>query len=126
MIKVYHYASLTDAEADRLNGSDGGWDSEPRFSRYADINSGNADVATYVKALIEGEYRAVAVVNGTKSDAFRLTNHIESDWRENDGVTFIPGNEPRSTSIGDLFEDTDTGAFYIVARVGFTKFGEVS
>ena len=122
MIKVWHYSRLTDTEVKALNGPDGGWDSTPRFSRYADITGGLADLATTVKALLEGEYHAVAVVDGDKNDAFALTNHIEASWTENAGVTAIPGDH-RSTSVGDILEDTETGAMYSVAAMGFDKIG---
>jgi len=121
MIKVWHYKKLTRAEADRLNASEGGWGSEPRFSRYADITMGDADLSVIAKAMLEGEYSAIAVVESNdRDDAYRLTNHIECDWRENDGVVAIPGREYRSTSVGDIFEMED-GSMYIVANMGFKK-----
>lgn len=121
MKKVYHYNSLTKSEEKAINGPNGGWDSTPRFARYADITSGHADLSVIFKALIEGEYHAVAVVDTDERDvAFMRTNHIESDWRENDTVTALPG-EHRSTSVGDIIEDTETGAMAIVAPMGFTE-----
>jgi hypothetical protein len=125
MIKVYHYKPLTKAEADRLNGPSGGWDSEPRFARYADITAagfgGNKN--SIIKALLEGEYYAVAVVEtDSKNLAFQLTNHVEDDWTANkqNGITVLPGSH-RSTSNGDLMEDTETGDIFVVASFGFEK-----
>ena len=123
MKKVYHYNSLTNAEAKELNGSNGGWDSNPRFARYADITSGHADLSVVFKALLEGEYHAVAVVETDNNDiAYQLTNHIDGDWTDNkqNGITALPGSH-RSTSVGDIIEDTDTGAMYVVASMGFDR-----
>jgi len=119
MFKVYHYAMLTETERNRLNGPDGGWDSEPRFSRYADITSfGKKDAV--IKGLLEGEYHAVAVVKfNNMEDVFRFTNHIEDDWTKNPAVTAIPCKGYRSTSVGDLIENCETGEIFIVAGCGF-------
>lgn len=127
-IKVYHYGSLTQTERDELNGPNGGWDSSPRFSRYADITGGFADTATVMKALLEGEYHAVAVVNGGKDSAFASTQHISESWMEVaknasiHSVIVLPGDH-RSTSVGDIMEDTETGELFIVASCGFEKLG---
>jgi hypothetical protein len=49
-------------------------------------------------------YRIVAVVDTDDLEtAYRLTNHIDRDWRENPGVQVIPGaGLYRSTSVGDM------------------------
>ena len=49
------------------------------------------------------EFQAVAVIGGIEDvgEAFQLTNHIDSAWWENEGVTRI-GGETRSTSVGDV------------------------
>lgn len=120
-IKVYHLNHLTSEERNRLNGSDGGWDSEPRFSRYANITSGfSKKFALNVGfALSAGEYHEAAIVDTTDlDDAFALTNHIESDWAENDGVEALT-EKRKSSSVGDVFERD--GSFYIVAPMGFEK-----
>jgi len=120
MIKVWHFKKLTRAEADRLNASSG-WDSEPRFSRYADITMGDADLSVIAKAMLEGEYKAVAVVDTNDREvAYRLTNHIEENWTSNEGVTVYPGGH-RSSSVGDIFEEVETGAMYVVANMGFKR-----
>ena len=83
-IKVLHLKALTKEERDRLNGSDGGWDSEPRFTRYADITS-MAKESAIREAIELGEYEQVAEVDThDKETAFRLTNHIEV-------TAYIPG-----------------------------------
>ncbi len=124
MLKIYHLKGLTKAEAKRLNGSTGGWDSEPRFARYADITS-FADSAQIVTALLEREYNLVAVVDSANlDDGFTSTNHIESDWQENDNVTALPGRH-RSTSVGDLIVSADD-VTYVVEGTGFAKLGSAS
>lgn len=124
MLKVYHYASLTKAEREQVNGKNGGWDCSPRMRRYAAITM-SAKPEAVLDGLIEREYRLVAVVDsGDLEDGFRFTNHIESDWAKQpaDIVTPLPGQH-RSTSVGDII--VRDGATYIVAGSGFTLLGEI-
>lgn len=119
MIQIFHYNRLTDTEVKRLNSSDGGWDSEPRFTRYANITM-QAKLPDVAIGLLNREYSCVAVVaSDDLEDGFRYTNHIEADWAKHpaDIVTPLPG-EHRSTSVGDVF--TRNGATYVVAPCGFT------
>lgn len=70
-------------------------------------------------AIVQECYKKVAVVNTNHLDsAYELTNHIDTSWDQNFGVTPVKlGN--RSTSIGDLMiTDSD---LYVVDRMGFTK-----
>jgi hypothetical protein len=123
-MKILHYKMLTKDERNRLNGSDGGWDSEPRFTRYADVTN-MAKESAIREALELGEYEEVAEVDThDKETAFRLTNHIESDWQLNDGVT-AKTNKARSTSVGDLMIDDD-GDRWIVAPVGFKRLDPIN
>ena len=129
-MKILHYKMLTKEERDRLNGSDGGWDSEPRFSRYADVTTLAKESAVH-KAFACGEYEQVAEVDtDDKETAFRLTNHIDSPWNDNEYVqneTVKPigsaKDRARSTSVGDLMIDDD-GDMWIVSPVGFTRYGD--
>ena len=119
MIQIFHYNRLTETERDRLNTSDTGWDSEPRFTRYANITM-SAKLPDVAIGLLNREYHCVAVVNSDYlEDGFRFTNHIEADWAKYpaDIVAPLPG-EHRSTSVGDVF--TRNGATYVVAPCGFT------
>ena len=119
MIQIFHYNSLTKAERDKLNSSNNGWDSSPRFTRYANITM-QAKPADVAIGLLNREYHLVAVVDSDDlEDGFRYTNHIEADWAKHpaDIVTALPGDH-RSTSVGDIF--TRNGATYIVAGCGFT------
>ncbi len=52
------------------------------------------------------------------NDAFRLTNHIDGNWCENEEVQYVIGPNVRSTSVGDILIDKDDNA-WAVARVGF-------
>ena len=123
-MKILHYKMLTKDERNRLNGSDGGWDSEPRFTRYADVTN-MAKESAIREALELGEYEEVAEVDThDKETAFRLTNHIESDWQLNDGVT-AKTNKARSTSVCDLMIDDD-GDRWIVAPVGFKRLDPIN
>ena len=119
MIQIFHYNRHTETEVKRLNASEGGWDSEPRFARYANITM-SAQLPDVAIGLLNREYSCVAVVNSDDlEDGFRYTNHIEADWAKYpaDIVTPLPG-EHRSTSVGDVF--TRNGATYVVAPCGFT------
>ncbi len=118
MLKIYHHSGLNKDEVKRLNAN--GWDSEPRFTRYADITSDGTPAQVAI-ALLEREYHLVAIVSSDhRNDGFSLTNHIDSDWRENDGVIALPG-EHRSTSVGDII--VQDGVTSIVAKFGFTTLG---
>ena len=57
------------------------------------------------------------------STAFRLTNHIDTDWQTNPEVQAEPGNH-RSSSVGDVFEVHASGEApvrYVVECSGFRK-----
>jgi hypothetical protein len=58
-------------------------------------------------------------------DAYRLTNHIDSDWQENPGVEAVgdAGKGARSTSVGDVLEMND--GYWMVASFGFTPMKKV-
>ena len=121
-ITVNHVTRLTEAERNRLNASDGGWDSEERFARYADITF-NGDVDAVISALVEwDEYEIVADLEVPDLNAaFHASNSINTPWLENEEV--VSKNEnldgARSTSVGDIFSDPDTGKYWLVANFGF-------
>ena len=50
--------------------------------------------------------------------AFELTNHIDANWWENEGVTHHKGSR-RSTSCGDVMELK--GNYFVVASAGFRE-----
>lgn len=58
------------------------------------------------------------------AQVFPLTNHIDHDWTENDGVTVVPGKRYRSTSVGDVVVDGD-GVPHFCAGIGWRKMSEV-
>jgi hypothetical protein len=118
MIQIFHFNSLTETERKQLNASENGWDSSPRFTRYANITM-QAKLPDVAIALLNREYHLVAVVDSDDlEDGFRYTNHIEADWAKQPAaiVTPLPGDH-RSTSVGDVF--TRNGATYVVAGMGF-------
>jgi hypothetical protein len=53
-------------------------------------------------------------------DIFRLTNHIDSAWYENEGV--VTHKQSRSTSVGDIIQ-TRNGLFRCMP-IGWEKFNE--
>lgn len=118
---VINHITLTEADRARLNGPDGGWDSEPKFSRYADITF-NGDIDAAIVALIDGDYDIVAELEvANLNGAFHASQNINSSWLENSEVTdkdeFLEG--ARSTSVGDIMSDPDTGKYWMVAPMGF-------
>ena len=83
------------------------------------------DTSRRFTALLEREYNLVAVVDSANlDDGFTLTNHIESDWQENDDVVALPGQH-RSTPVGDLIVSDDE-VTYVVDKCGFNKLGSAS
>lgn len=68
-------------------------------------------------------YCKVAEVEGGNLErAYALTNHIDTNWTENQGVTLFPNDifprGPRSTSIGDLMR-VDEGDYMLASTFGF-------
>ena len=121
IIRVFHLNSLTREERDRLNGSEGGWESEPRFSRYADITTGfSKRLADQVaEAWKLGEYHEAADVATDSLDwAYHQTNNISHVWNLNDDVEALT-DQFKSTSVGDVM--LKDGKFYVVAPVGFEE-----
>ena len=53
-------------------------------------------------------------------DAFRVTNHIDKDWRTNPEVIESFQDKVRSTSVGDVIVDKDDNKFYC-APVGWEE-----
>jgi hypothetical protein len=124
MIKIYHHNELTKEERDELNGPNGGWDSNPRFTRYADVRMGLGPrfMGAVAEAYRNGEFTQVATVDtDDKEEAFCKTQHVEDCWTLNHGV-FIFGSitGKRSTSCGDVFE-TEDGRLFVVASCGFKE-----
>lgn len=65
------------------------------------------------------DYELVALVTCDELGmTFQLTNHIDYDWWENEGVELI--KESRSTSVGDVVED-EKGQVWVCASVGWEK-----
>lgn len=68
-----------------------------------------------------GLYREVALVQSPTIDQiFPLTNHIDWDWTENEGV-LQHADRCRSTSIGDIVLDVETGSLHACVNVGWKQ-----
>ena len=69
------------------------------------------------------DFRHVADVAAREMGmVFELTNHIDHNWTENDGVTLARGIDPRrtrSTSVGDIVQSGND--WFVVAGVGFVQ-----
>ena len=130
-VRILHI-TLTRAERDRLNGPGGGWDSEPKFSRYADITCGHGDhwIATIREAIFAGDYTTVGAVlvdPGTDTsmceEAYLLTQSISAPWPSNPD-TFPVNPICRSTSVGDVML-LPNGRLMAVAPIAFAPvFGD--
>lgn len=69
------------------------------------------------------KYRRVAEVDVVDlEDAFRCTNHIDHNWTENPEVIAVHVATPRSTSVGDVLVNDETGSKVYVDLVGFKEF----
>ena len=54
-------------------------------------------------------------------EVFKLTNHIDHAWMDNEKVTPLAGREVRSTSVSDVFV-TENGKRHIVDHCGWIAF----
>jgi len=65
------------------------------------------------------EFTKVAIVRcGALRDAFRLTNHIDEPWFDNEEVEVIKRNA-RSSSVGDLFHEVEPDNWFICQSIGW-------
>jgi len=114
-ITVIHL-NLSDEQRDEVNHE--GWNCATGKA-YLDAKH----YGKYVEALELGMLKPVALMNldaDCESDleaCFRDTNHIDTDWTENDTVIFH-ADQVRSSSTGDIFADAG-GELYRVATFGF-------
>jgi hypothetical protein len=70
------------------------------------------------------EFKHVANVDTADLDvAYERTNHIDQPWWENKGVLALGERCHRSTSVGDVMENAETGVLSMVASFGFTIVG---
>ena len=75
-----------------------------------------------VKQEFPADYELVATVEtASVEEAFRLTNHIDGDWRYNEGVKPTELAR-RSTSVGDIVVDMN-GRIWECASCGWTERG---
>jgi len=59
------------------------------------------------------------IVNTNLEIVFALTNHIDFDWWENEGVKLVGAKNKRSTSVGDLIEYN--GTWWYCDLVGWVR-----
>jgi hypothetical protein len=80
----------------------------------------------------EGCYVEAAQVDGGLEDAFFLTQNISDSWSRTPGkgVTVVGlgyhlyhGRQYgyKSSEVGDIFKDNQTGKMFVVARIGFSE-----
>lgn len=66
-------------------------------------------------------FRLVGLVEAASlEEVYRLTNHLEYDWRENAQVKAVALTPPRSTSVGDVIIQAGTWQAWMVDHTGFT------
>lgn len=95
----------------------------PKFN-YTGTDDDNLSVRLKV---FTDDYKRVAslevdaeTVEEALNKAYRLTNHIDQDWKLNNEVISYVSERNRSTSVGDVFM-IGAGALYVVAPFGFNK-----
>ena len=73
------------------------------------------------EAVWPDDYNLVAIVDSEHVEkVFELTNHIDTQWWDNDGVEVVGDNHHRSTSVGDIVV-TNEGTFRC-ENVGWKEF----
>lgn len=75
-----------------------------------------------LKAFPAGYTHVANVTTDAIYDVFRLTNHIDAPWDENPGVQKTVSRGVRSTSVGDVVVDTNTGTRYTYLFCGLGTF----
>jgi len=71
------------------------------------------------------DYKKVAIVESENiDDVFRITNHIDRDWTENEEVEWFLEGGQRSTSVGDVAEN-EAGVRFYCAPIGWELLEEV-
>lgn len=66
----------------------------------------------------EKNYQLVAAVEAESlEEVYRLTNHLDRDWRENALVKSLATTPPRSTSVGDVIVQGNLA--WLVDHIGF-------
>lgn len=106
---------LTGQEIDQLNDNGREWALEnlPRYRTYLDTASFGA--ARYQPEQFT-HYNQVAEVEASDLDeVFEITNL----WHKPDQI--ITKNRMRSTSVGDIILNTETGEYFMVDMFGFTQ-----
>lgn len=75
-------------------------------------------------ALEKGLYQPIAVVRCASVDeVFPITNHIDHDWTTNEQVVKCDGRQ-RSTSVGDIAVDCETGIAWACRSVGWDEIAD--
>lgn len=111
MIKVFHAKILTELVSNEVLTALGHLTIRDDIALVQDVLTG--------KFAGKLEYVEVAHVDTADLEvAFRLTNHIDTDWTTNDEVTAFTTRN-RSSSTGDVFEKD--GKKYLVAMFGFKE-----
>jgi hypothetical protein len=69
-----------------------------------------------------GSYTHVADVVAPLEQVFALTNHIDHDWTSNlEVVWHAPGASLRSTSVGDVILDVESGQAWMIMPIGLQE-----
>lgn len=121
-LRIHHLNIIaTKADHDEVNRI--GW--VGKFALHADITFGDAGKAEV--AYSEGAYKAVADFCTDSLDVvFERTQNLTADgWiARHLGQKYVI--RARSTSVGDIIENLDTGEFHMVAGCGFERLGRIS
>lgn len=74
------------------------------------------------KAKDPKKFNLVATVKSdTLGDVFRITNHIDHNWEDNPEVAILFKAGNRSTSVGDLVVENDSGKIWACMPSGWEE-----
>lgn len=76
------------------------------------------------RAVALGIYREVALVDVSDiNEVYPLTNYIDEPWTQNEGV-LAHAEKVRSTSVGDIVMEADSGLLHSCACIGWEPLTE--
>lgn len=120
---VYQVA-LTEAQRDELNGPNGGWDSKPEFSAYADMGMGSmGDVSADAKVREAAEFGLFQHVGNIYADDVTETFEIGNIGPE-ERIKRFEGRNMTSVSVGNVMVDSWSNEIWMCDNFGWVELSE--
>lgn len=118
--RVYQ-AQLTEAQRNELNGPNGGWDSKPEFTAYADIGMGTIGDRT-ADAIVKEAAEFGLFVHASNITANDVTETFEiGNIGPEEAITRFEGRDMYSVSVGNVMVDTDTNQAWMCDSFGWVE-----